>query len=84
MIKLQNTTNGPAEFVWRPDQMSPFAIRPSQGTVEPHSTLNCEVIYFPSVSSPLTTDFTLDVVEGNSERLTCTAEFARYAISDMI
>ncbi|KAL5265854.1 hypothetical protein ACHWQZ_G006507 [Mnemiopsis leidyi] len=76
VIKLTNKTNGAAEFSWRPDKISPFAVRPSQGTVEPHSTLNCEVLYFPSVSSPLDAVFTLDVVEGNSERLNCVAEFA--------
>ena len=30
MIKLTNTTNGQAEFSWRPDKITPFAIRPSQ------------------------------------------------------
>ena len=76
VIKLTNKTNGPAEFAWRPEKISPFAVRPSQGTVEPHSTLNCEVLYFPSVSSPLDAVFTLDVVEGNTAKLNCTAEFA--------
>ena len=57
-----------------------FLVRSSlmilQGVIEAYSTLNCEILYFPSFSSSASGRFYLDVAEGNTETLQCKAKFA--------
>lgn len=45
----------------------------SVGTVEPHSSLECEVTWQPGFSSPERGEFVLHVNEGNTLTLKCVA-----------
>jgi hypothetical protein len=44
------------------------------GTVEPFSSLDCEVVFYPSFGSSRTTQFALHVEGGNQAKLLCQAQ----------
>ena len=47
-------------------------------TVEPHSALLCEVVFYPSYSTIFESDFVLQVEGGNQQHLHCSAEVRTY------
>ncbi|XP_039998194.1 cilia- and flagella-associated protein 47-like [Xiphias gladius] len=76
-VTLRNQRNNAAEFTWKPVVTKSgllFSIRPTTGTVEPYRELDCEVVWYPSFSSPSEGDFDLCVHEHNTQRLHCVAK----------
>ncbi|KAJ4924235.1 hypothetical protein JOQ06_000475, partial [Pogonophryne albipinna] len=76
-VTVRNQRNQAAEFTWRPvvtESGILFSIRPATGTIEPYRELDCEVVWYPSFSSPSKGDFDLCVHEGNTQRLHCVAK----------
>lgn len=55
--------------MWSMSVLSKFSI----GTVEPYSSLECEVTWLPGFSSPERGEFVLHVNEGNTLTLKCVA-----------
>ncbi|XP_060231199.1 cilia and flagella-associated protein 47-like [Meriones unguiculatus] len=75
-IRLYNHLNLPAQFGWQPESAlrgTAFTIRPAKGVVDPYCSLECEVTWHPSFSSPERGEFILQVSGGNTLTLTCTA-----------
>ncbi|XP_006881910.1 PREDICTED: uncharacterized protein CXorf22 homolog [Elephantulus edwardii] len=72
-VRLYNHQNYFAQFSWEPmhKEDSAFTIFPTTGTVEAFSSLECEVIWEPSFSSPEKEEFVLHVHEGNTLTLKC-------------
>lgn len=76
-ITLLNKRNYPAEFSWSPvvdEKGTAFSIRPSIGTVDAFTSLECEVIYQPTFSAPDETDFLVHVTGGSDLKLKCMAK----------
>ncbi|KAM8753166.1 cilia- and flagella-associated protein 47 [Rhynchonycteris naso] len=76
-VTLYNHQNYLARFEWIPvyrKKIVGFFIRPSQGTVEPYSSLKCEVVWNPGFSSPERGEFVLRIDEGDSLPLKCVAQ----------
>ncbi|XP_037829859.1 cilia- and flagella-associated protein 47-like [Kryptolebias marmoratus] len=76
-VSLRNQCNCAVDFTWQPAATESdfmFSIRPATGTVEPYSELDCEVVWFPSFSSPAEGDFDLCVHKVNTQRLHCVAK----------
>ncbi|XP_063249073.1 cilia- and flagella-associated protein 47 isoform X2 [Prinia subflava] len=77
-VRVCNPRNHPAGFAWKPvtgDRKSPFTIKPTRGSVEPYSDVECEVVWHPGFSTPETGQFILYVRQGNSVNLKCSAKF---------
>lgn len=55
--------------MWSISVLSEFSV----GTVEPYSSLECEVTWLPGFSSPERGEFVLHVSEGNTLTLKCVA-----------
>ncbi|XP_032955842.1 cilia- and flagella-associated protein 47 [Rhinolophus ferrumequinum] len=75
-VTLHNHQNYFVHFEWQPVSTSRgigFFIRPAKGTVEPFCSLECEVTWKPSFSSPERGEFILHVDEGNTTTLKCVA-----------
>ncbi|XP_045646419.1 LOW QUALITY PROTEIN: cilia- and flagella-associated protein 47 [Ursus americanus] len=75
-VGLYNHQNYFAKFKWQPVNTKrgmAFSIRPAEGTVEPYSSLECEVTWLPGFSSPERGEFVLHVNEGNTLTLKCVA-----------
>ncbi|XP_059013719.1 cilia- and flagella-associated protein 47 [Mustela lutreola] len=75
-VGLYNHQNYFAKFEWQPVITKggmAFSIRPAKGTVEPYSSLECEVTWLPGFSSPERGEFVLHVSEGNTLTLKCVA-----------
>uniref|UniRef100_A0A8C7BQ83 Cilia and flagella associated protein 47 n=1 Tax=Neovison vison TaxID=452646 RepID=A0A8C7BQ83_NEOVI len=75
-VGLYNHQNYFAKFEWQPvitQRGMAFSIRPAKGTVEPYSSLECEVTWLPGFSSPERGEFVLHVSEGNTLTLKCVA-----------
>ncbi|XP_038443086.1 cilia- and flagella-associated protein 47 isoform X1 [Canis lupus familiaris] len=75
-VGLYNHQNYFAKFEWQPvntERGMAFSMRPAKGTVEPHSSLECEVTWQPGFSSPERGEFVLHVNEGNTLTLKCVA-----------
>ncbi|XP_022363689.1 cilia- and flagella-associated protein 47 [Enhydra lutris kenyoni] len=75
-VGLYNHQNYFAKFEWQPvitKRGMAFSIRPAKGTVEPYSSLECEVTWLPGFSSPERGEFVLHVSEGNTLTLKCVA-----------
>ncbi|XP_045850701.1 cilia- and flagella-associated protein 47 [Meles meles] len=75
-VRLYNHQNYFAKFEWQPvitKRGMAFSIRPAKGTVEPYSSLECEVTWLPGFSSPERGEFVLHVNEGNTLTLKCVA-----------
>ncbi|XP_037680643.1 cilia- and flagella-associated protein 47 isoform X1 [Choloepus didactylus] len=76
-VKLYNRHNYCARFRWEPvnkERGMAFNIRPATGVVEAYSSLECEVTWQPSFSSPEKGEFVLQVNEGNTSTLKCAAQ----------
>uniref|UniRef100_A0A8C9M843 Calponin-homology (CH) domain-containing protein n=1 Tax=Panthera tigris altaica TaxID=74533 RepID=A0A8C9M843_PANTA len=76
-VALYNHQNYFAKFEWQPvntERGMAFSIRPAKGTVEPYSSLQCEVTWQPGFSSPERGEFVLHVNEGNTMTLKCVAQ----------
>lgn len=76
-ITLLNERNFPAEFSWSPvvdEKGTAFSIRPSSGSVDAFTGLECEVVYQPTFSAPDETDFLLHVTGGSDLKLKCLAK----------
>ncbi|XP_039112210.1 cilia- and flagella-associated protein 47 [Hyaena hyaena] len=76
-VGLYNHQNYFAKFEWQPvdtERGMAFSIRPAKGTVEPYSSLECEVTWQPGFSSPEKGEFVLHVNEGNTMTLKCVAQ----------
>ncbi|XP_066106636.1 cilia- and flagella-associated protein 47 [Saccopteryx bilineata] len=75
-VTLYNHQNYVARFEWIPAYTKKigFFIRPNQGSVEPYSSLKCEVVWIPGFSSPERGGFVLRIDEGDSESLKCIAQ----------
>ncbi|KAM7045480.1 cilia- and flagella-associated protein 47 [Molossus nigricans] len=75
-VKLHNNQNYLVHFEWIPVNTRrgiTFSIRPSKGTVDPYSSLECEVTWLPGFSAPERGEFILHVDEGNTMTLKCVA-----------
>ncbi|XP_021536941.1 cilia- and flagella-associated protein 47 [Neomonachus schauinslandi] len=75
-VGLYNHQNCFAKFEWQPvttKRGMAFSICPAKGTVEPYSSLECEVTWLPGFSSPERGEFVLHVNEGNTLTLKCVA-----------
>ncbi|XP_012585704.1 PREDICTED: calponin homology domain-containing protein 2 [Condylura cristata] len=75
-VRLFNHQNYFAHFEWQPVNTArgmAFSICPVKGAVDPYSSLECEVTWQPSFSSPERGEFILHVAEGNMMRLKCVA-----------
>ncbi|XP_030882467.1 cilia- and flagella-associated protein 47 [Leptonychotes weddellii] len=75
-VGLYNHQNYFAKFEWQPvttKRGMAFSICPAKGTVEPYSSLECEVTWLPGFSSPERGEFVLHVNEGNTLTLKCVA-----------
>ncbi|XP_058391604.1 cilia- and flagella-associated protein 47 [Diceros bicornis minor] len=75
-VRLYNHQNYFAQFEWQPVNKGTgiaFSIRPAKGTVEPYSSLECEVTWQPGFDSPERGEFILHVGEGNTQTLECVA-----------
>merc|ERR1712087_894577 len=69
IVSLVNDFNLAAKFTWTPivgELGTAFSIRPATGTVEPFSTLDCEVVFHPSFSAPELGEFSLQVAGAGS------------------
>ncbi|XP_025790294.1 cilia- and flagella-associated protein 47 [Puma concolor] len=76
-VGLYNHQNYFAKFEWQPvntERGMAFSIRPAKGTVEPYSSLQCEVTWQPGFNSPERGEFVLHVNEGNTMTLKCVAQ----------
>nr|XP_031529130.1 cilia- and flagella-associated protein 47 [Vicugna pacos] len=75
-VRLYNHQNYFVKFAWQPVNAGKgiaFSIRPAKGTVEPHSSLECEVTWQPDFDSPEKGEFLLHIDEGNTLTLKCFA-----------
>ncbi|XP_032330539.1 cilia- and flagella-associated protein 47 [Camelus ferus] len=75
-VRLYNHQNYFVKFAWQPvnaGKRIAFSIRPAKGTVEPHSSLECEVTWQPDFDSPEKGEFLLHIDEGNTLTLKCFA-----------
>ncbi|XP_012863928.1 cilia- and flagella-associated protein 47 [Echinops telfairi] len=75
-VQLLNSQNYFARFTWRlvgEDKEVAFTVCPAEGIVEAFSTLECEVKWKPSFSSPDKGEFIIQVHEGNTMSLKCAA-----------
>ncbi|XP_077000992.1 cilia- and flagella-associated protein 47 isoform X2 [Tamandua tetradactyla] len=73
-VRLYNRLNYFAPFRWElvnTEKKMAFSIRPATGIVEAYSSLECEVMWQPSFSSPEEGEFILHVDEGNTLKLKC-------------
>ncbi|NWZ72877.1 CFA47 protein, partial [Acrocephalus arundinaceus] len=76
-VRVCNPRNHPAGFTWRhvaEDRKSAFTIKPTRGSVEPYSDVECEVVWHPGFNTPETGQFILGVRSGNSINLKCSAK----------
>uniref|UniRef100_A0A8C6DN97 Cilia and flagella associated protein 47 n=1 Tax=Moschus moschiferus TaxID=68415 RepID=A0A8C6DN97_MOSMO len=75
-VRMYNHQNYFVKFEWQPintEKGMAFSIRPAKGTVEPFSSLECEVTWQPGFDSPERGEFILHVCEGNTLKLKCLA-----------
>ncbi|KAI5939409.1 Cilia- and flagella-associated protein 47 [Manis javanica] len=75
-VSLHNRHNYFSQFEWQPVNTGrgmAFSIHPAKGTVEPYSSLDCEVTWQPSFISPEEGEFILHIKEGNTLTLKCVA-----------
>ncbi|KAI5274809.1 Cilia- And Flagella-Associated Protein 47 [Manis pentadactyla] len=75
-VRLHNHHNYFPQFEWQPVNTGrgmAFSIHPAKGTVEPYSSLDCEVTWQPSFISPEEGEFILHIKEGNTLTLKCVA-----------
>ncbi|XP_015276849.1 PREDICTED: cilia- and flagella-associated protein 47 [Gekko japonicus] len=82
-VTLYNHKNYPAQFIWKPiitDKGMAFSICPDKGTVEAYKDLECEVVWHPSFSSPVTGEFDLCVHQGKTLRLKCFAKLGSTSV----
>ncbi|XP_077199055.1 cilia- and flagella-associated protein 47 isoform X2 [Paroedura picta] len=82
-ITLYNRKNYPAQFIWKPiitDKGMAFSVFPDKGTVEAYKDLECEVVWHPSFSSPVTGEFDLCVHQGKTLRLKCFAKLGSTSV----
>ncbi|XP_060090088.1 cilia- and flagella-associated protein 47 [Heteronotia binoei] len=82
-VTLYNRKNYPAQFIWKPiitDKGMAFSICPEKGTVEAYKDLECEVVWHPSFSSPVTGEFDLCVHQGKTLRLKCFAKLGSTSV----
>ncbi|XP_065057284.1 cilia and flagella-associated protein 47-like isoform X2 [Rhopilema esculentum] len=83
-LTLHNNRNMTAEFSWAPvvgKDGTAFSVRPARGTVNPNSSLECEVVFYPSYFAPLTGLFHLNVEGGNQLELHTEAEIPQTSCS---
>ncbi|XP_029785500.1 cilia- and flagella-associated protein 47 [Suricata suricatta] len=76
-VGLYNRQNYFVKFEWEPVNTEggmAFSIRPAKGTVDPYSSLECEVTWQPGFSSPENGEFVLHVNEGKTVTLKCVAQ----------
>ncbi|XP_020737338.2 cilia- and flagella-associated protein 47 [Odocoileus virginianus] len=75
-VRMYNHQNYFVKFKWQPINTGKgmaFSIHPAKGTVEPYSSLECEVTWQPGFDSPERGEFILHVSEGNTLTLKCLA-----------
>ncbi|XP_036923682.1 cilia- and flagella-associated protein 47 [Sturnira hondurensis] len=73
-VTLSNHQNYLVRFQWMPvntDKGIAFFICPSEGTVDPFSSMECEVTWHPGFSSPQKGQFVLHIDEGSTVILSC-------------
>ncbi|NXO38379.1 CFA47 protein, partial [Locustella ochotensis] len=76
-VRVCNPRNRLVGFTWRPvtgDKKSAFTIKPTRGSVEPYSDMECEVVWHPGFNTPETGQFILSVHNGNSVNLKCSVK----------
>ncbi|XP_054830370.1 cilia- and flagella-associated protein 47-like [Eublepharis macularius] len=82
-VTLYNRKNYHAQFTWKPvitDEGMAFSICPDKGTVEACKDLECEVVWHPSFSSPVTGEFDLCVHQGKTLKLKCFAKLGSTSV----
>ncbi|XP_006066483.4 cilia- and flagella-associated protein 47 [Bubalus bubalis] len=75
-VRMYNHQNYFVKFEWQPVNTGKgmaFSIHPAKGTVEPYSSLECEVTWQPGFDSPERGEFILHISEGNTLKLKCLA-----------
>ncbi|KAG8508070.1 Cilia- and flagella-associated protein 47, partial [Galemys pyrenaicus] len=83
-VRLFNHQNYFAHFAWQPVNTArgmAFSISPVKGAVDPFSSLECEVTWQPSFSSPERGEFILHVSEGNMMTLKCVAHLGHTKVT---
>ncbi|XP_028379248.1 cilia- and flagella-associated protein 47 [Phyllostomus discolor] len=73
-VNLSNHQNYLVRFQWMPvntEKGIAFSMCPAQGTVDPFSSLECEVTWHPGFSSPQKGQFVLHIDEGSTMILNC-------------
>ncbi|KAF4027207.1 hypothetical protein G4228_019312 [Cervus hanglu yarkandensis] len=86
-VRMYNHQNYFVKFKWQPINTGKgmaFSIRPAKGTVEPYSSLECEVTWQPGFDSPERGEFILHVSEGNTLTLKCLAHICDQSLLSMI
>ncbi|XP_061485684.1 cilia- and flagella-associated protein 47-like [Rhineura floridana] len=82
-VTLYNRKNYPAKFTWKPiipDEGMAFSICPEEGVVEGCQDQECEVVWHPSFSSPVTGEFDLCVHQGKTLKLKCFAKLGTTSV----
>ncbi|XP_065649230.1 cilia and flagella-associated protein 47 isoform X4 [Hydra vulgaris] len=77
LVTLINDQNIPAKFAWFIESTSKetfFKIMPAKGTVDAFSSMECEVVFYPSYSASFNEEFICKVENGNVLHLKCSAE----------
>ncbi|KAM6143220.1 cilia- and flagella-associated protein 47 [Erethizon dorsatum] len=83
-VRLHNHQNKSAQFGWQPVNSIKgiaFSIRPAKGVIEAYSSLECEVTWHPSFSSPERGQFILHVTDGNTLTLQCIANVGNTTVT---
>ncbi|KAB0341518.1 hypothetical protein FD754_018444, partial [Muntiacus muntjak] len=83
-VRMYNHQNYFVKFKWQPINTGKgmaFSIRPAKGTVEPYSSLECEVTWQPGFDSPERGEFILHVTEGNTLTLKCLAHLGHSKVT---
>ncbi|XP_052518697.1 cilia- and flagella-associated protein 47 [Budorcas taxicolor] len=83
-VRMYNHQNYFVKFEWQSintGKEMAFSIRPAKGTVEPYSSLECEVTWQPAFDSPERGEFILHVSEGNTLKLKCLAHLGHSKVT---
>ncbi|CAH8678630.1 unnamed protein product [Schistosoma rodhaini] len=66
---LYNPLHASARFCWQTlGDQNPFTICPKKGVVEPFSSLNCEIVYYPNINTTMEGKFHLNLLDVNENQ----------------
>ncbi|CAH8662171.1 unnamed protein product [Schistosoma bovis] len=69
-VTLHNPLHASARFCWQTlGDQNPFTICPKKGVVEPFSSLNCEIVYYPNINTIMEGKFHLNLLDQNYDQL---------------